>query len=130
MIKHIKNNTHFCIIDKIPSKGKYIDGLILGNKGNKNPLFAVTVGKDKIFLSDKIKNLVYIPAFVLKDISKIKVVKGKKESYHYDIWKNIRFENENAFTVEITEYRPERKQRADYIETVESEVIYTDAVPF
>lgn len=112
MIKHIENKTHFVIIDKVElSKGKYTDGLIIGNYSHlyelkSRPVFAcLTGGNGTISERTRQKNgLVYIPVAVLRDCSKIKIVRGKRADYQYEIWRNIRFENENAFTCEITRY--------------------------
>lgn len=108
-------------------------GLKLGDYSHlwelrKNPLFAVLLGNaGTISRTTRQKDgIVYIPWTELQAGLKFKVVHGKGFSFYYEIWKVISVK-EYVCSVQVTRY--ERKQRVDYVE-VESEVVYSDSVPF
>ena len=92
-------------------RGKPIDCLKLGEyealwKLKFDPFFACTVGKDSYTLSKVTRQsngIVYIPWTALKGLDKIKVVRGKKASFRYSIWRKLEL-SEYMLTAEVTKY--------------------------
>ena len=118
----------FVMYGKQESKGSKLGDYSHLWELRKNPLFAVLLrNAGTISRTTRQKDgIVFVPWSELSNGLKFKVVHGKGYNFFYEIYKIISVE-EYVCSVQVTRY--ERKQRADYVE-VESEVVYSDSVPF
>ena len=114
MIKQFNRET-------IKVKGKEIDCLILGKyenvavKKKYDPHFICTLGKDSYIITEtttKKKGIIYIPWKELKNHKSLKEVRGKKDNYRYNVWRNIQV-SDFMVTCEVTEY----DNRKEYLKT-------------
>ena len=91
-------------------KNSEIKGLVIERYNNlydlkRNPVLAVLLG-DKGTISKVTKQkygVVYIPWAELALHKKIKIIRGRKGNYKYEIWRKIRVE-EYMVTYEMKEY--------------------------
>ena len=114
MIKQFNRQT-------IKVKGKEIDCLILGRYENVavkkkfDPHFVCTLGKDSYIITEtttKKKGVIYVPWKELKNHKSLKEIRGKRDTFRYSIWRNIKV-SDFILTAEVTEY----DNRKQYLKT-------------